>query len=600
MRWVVLTLSLGAAIVSTLHGIFEILVSSTADGAFTWVAAALLIGSALFALAGGVVALHWRRAGGIFLAISALMCFFAHRDAVIYAGFYLAGAALCVFIHAPEDYEEDEKTDEDDPEMDDGEEDDGYLQERKDGRFPSTAKKKERAAGIRGEREERDLGSIRRGVRFSQPVRVRSSKVCPACGASVGIEHKFCFTCGCPLHTPSLDASEAVIAEESERGPQLFTSPARDRDNEMPRQDGFGRPREFRSRDFQKERFLGQTDEDEDEEDDELSPSPVSEEMGVRAPAASENKKGPHRVYIPSAEDDQQPVHGRPLIVDPDNSYQEFSAYARRRKRKRRSALRRLMGPLVLLLAVVVAGWFLLGLRKLPPEALPMQPPVKDPVPPAVASSDLPIAEPMPVRRALDSLRIDIPSRGVVVGTNVNVRPDHSTVGAIVMRVNSSTKVELLEQWDGVSGSLTGPWYRIRANGKEGWVYGQYFQPLDARDTTLPFGYTAELLASFGTDRATMTGQLGQPGSQTATTLSWSGLTANLRDGDLTRLQLTSAKYVLKNGVAVGITDDQLFKAVGYPSEYRSGQLRYIESGSVGMSVSLKNRRVENVTVGNI
>lgn len=600
MRWVVLTLSLGAAIVSTLHGIFEILVSSTADGAFTWVMAALLIGSALFALAGGVVAFHWRRAGGVFLTISALMCFLAHRDAVVYAGFYLAGAALCVFIRAPEDYdrEDNEVPDEDYPESnDDDAEDNRYLQERNQSFSAQNAKKRARAAAIR---EEYDLA--RRGARLGQPVRTRSSKVCPACGASVGIDHKFCFTCGCPLHTPSPESPDEPEAVMIEKRPPLPHD-----EDDAPKQETDGL-RDFRNRDFQKIRFSGHPEEDETHEDN--TPSPPSngeeterargggrEERGGRASAAPESRKTPHRVFVTPMEDDQ-PVRIRPLMIDPDDSYQEFSAYTRRRKRKKRSVLRRAVGPLLLLLALVGAGWFLLGLQKLPPEALPVQPPVRDLAPPA--SSEPPVAEPVPARSALDSLRIDVPSRGVVVGTNVNVRPDHSTAGAVVMKVNSNTKVELLDYWEGMSGSLTGPWYRIRANGKEGWIYGQYFQPLDARDATLPPGYITELLVTFGADRAALTGQLGQPGSQSATTLSWSGLTVNLRNGDITRLQLTSAKHVLKNGVAVGITDDQLFKAVGYPSEYRSGQLRYVESGSVGMSVSLKNRRVENITVGNI
>ena len=98
-----------------------------------------------------------------------------------------------------------------------------------------------------------------------------------------------------------------------------------------------------------------------------------------------------------------------------------------------------------------------------------------------------------------------------------------------------------------------------------------------------------------------LTSQLGQPTRQTATTLTWSGLTANFRgENEIVRLQATSARHVLLNGVTVGMTDEQLYKSVGYPSDYRSGQLRYVESGSQGMSVTMKNGKIQTVTVGNI
>jgi hypothetical protein len=152
-----------------------------------------------------------------------------------------------------------------------------------------------------------------------------------------------------------------------------------------------------------------------------------------------------------------------------------------------------------------------------------------------------------------------------------------------------------------MSGNHSGPWFQIRVNRGEGWIYGQYFQPLDGRDATLPNGYTAVLLNSFGAGKAGLIDQQGRPTRETATSLTWTGMAVNLRgDNEITRLQLTSAKYVLQNGVAVGITDEALYRSVGYPSEYRSGQLRYLESSTQGMVVRMQNGKVQSITVGNI
>jgi hypothetical protein len=147
---------------------------------------------------------------------------------------------------------------------------------------------------------------------------------------------------------------------------------------------------------------------------------------------------------------------------------------------------------------------------------------------------------------------------------------------------------------------LSGAWYRIRLDNREGWIYGQYFQPLDTRAATLPAGYTANLLKTFGSVGAEMTGRLGRPTRQTQTSIVWPGLTATLRGGEVTRLQVTSAKHVFQNGIAVGVTDEVLYQNVGYPSEYRSGQLLYLESANRGMSVQMRNGKVQSITVGGI
>ena len=594
MRWIVLALSLGAAIMSLIHGVFEIWISSgsagfpaeTAGDAFTWVTIVLLGVSALFALIGGVLAFNRRRSGGVFLVVSALICFFAHPYTRYYGGIYLVGGLLTFVLRRPSEYDDEEDFDYEDEEYDDedGDEDDDEEENFPDERVRE--KDKPFRAFSYGKRRERkgeyDLGD--NGFsKLNEPVRTRSSKVCPICGASVGIDHKFCYTCGSPLHTTPLhttpsSANTEAAAYEPPSSPVIVSVGEDAARQEEPRQESPSLFKDFQTIYPSDNRPQGG---EEDGEGEGLPPPP------------------PHRVFVKPTAEDSGPIIKHPLLINPDDSYQEFSNYTRRRKRRRHSLLRRILAPLILLLAIGGSAWFLLGLRKVPEPELPV-PPFN---PLDVQSQDPIIAEPEPEPGdgPLPPLRIDAPTRGVVVGSNVNVRPDHSISGTALTRLNADARVDLLDRWEGVSGNLSGPWFRVRTGNREGWIYGQYLQPLDARPSTLPEGYTASLLKTFGSNKLELTNQLGQPTRQTATTLTWSGLTANFRgENEIVRLQATSARHVLLNGVTVGMTDEQLYKNVGYPSDYRSGQLRYIESGSQGMSVTLKNGKIQTVTVGNI
>ena len=260
---------------------------------------------------------------------------------------------------------------------------------------------------------------------------------------------------------------------------------------------------------------------------------------------------------------------------------------------------RRILGPLVILLAVSGAAWLLLGIRTVVP----------GPVPPPVVI-DEPASDPepvivMPEPTVWEQLRIEDPRRGVVTGTNVNVRQNHSTAAQVITRLSAGARADVLGQWEGVTGALSGPWFNIRAEGRDGWIYGQYFQPLDGRQATLPPGYTDALLQSFGFDREDLIDQLGQPTRQTPAAMTWTGLTAEFRGGgnDMIRLQVTGPQHVLQNEVAVGMTEETLYRNVGYPSDYRANLLRYVEIGADaerGMAVRLQNGRVQNITVGNI
>jgi hypothetical protein len=303
-----------------------------------------------------------------------------------------------------------------------------------------------------------------------------------------------------------------------------------------------------------------------------------------------------------------------PINIGPDNSYQAFHNYTRRRKNKRYSFLRRLLAIFMLFGATGGTAWFLLGLNKTPQKGLPVaipaeRPTVVLPLEPkgddSLSDTDLGMAVPSDGTSGrgdiFSSLRIEAPSRGVVIGNGVNVRSDHSTSGSVVTKMSQGARTDVLDKWQGASGAQSGAWYQIRTPSGNGWIYGQYFQPMDSRTATLPAGYTSALLKTFGSNKTELTSRLGASTKQTPTTLTWQGVSINIRgDGDITRIQLTNALHVLQNGVAVGITEDRLYQSIGYPSEYRSGQLLYLESPTQGMSVQMKNGKVERVTVGNI
>jgi hypothetical protein len=534
--------------------------------AFTWTTDVLLLMSAVISLIGGILAFNRRKIGGIFIVMAALICLFIHPSTRVYGWVYLAAGALAFVVRGSSDYDYEEGAgfDDEDEHGEDADDEEDIEREifsarsigghREDSReSPYGGKRRERASRIRLDREEYSLsGDVI--PKMGEPLRIRSSKVCPSCGASVGIEHKFCYTCGSPLHgtrVTVVDPAAGLAAETPSPDEGVDTKPV-----------------------------------------------PENEDTEMAAPEEAREEAAPHRIFVrPSKEDSAE--SNQSFTVDPDNSYQEFSNYTRRRKRRRNSLARRVLGPLVLLLAVSGAAWLLLGLRK-----------VSDPVPPPAVVYTTPEPEPFvppPEPAIWDRIQMEDPARGVVTGSNVNVRQDHSVTGQIITKINSGTRAEIIGQWTGVTGALSGTWFNIRSNGRDGWIYGQYFQPLDGRQATLPGGYTTALLNSFGSDRAELAVQLGQPTRQTATTMTWTGLTMELRgDNNVVRLQVTGAQHVLQNEVAVGMTDEAFYRKVGYPSDYnqRTGQLRYVEIGGAGaeqgMVVRMQNGKVQSITVGNI
>jgi len=559
------------------------------DGsAFTWVTNILLLTSAVISLIGGIMAFNRRKVGGIFLVTAALICLLAHSSTRLYGVIYLVAGALAFLVRSSSGhYEEENNGLEEDSEYDynadEAEEEErereifgarsggGNREEARE--FSYGGRRKERASRIRLDREEYSL-SGESVPKFGEPLRIRSSKVCPACGASVGVEHKFCHTCGSPLQGAGItNAGSAGLAADTP--PQHQESPSAFRDFQMVSPMDSGEP----AKDDVLRRFVDKSDDTAEEE----NPHEETLEDAV-----------PHRVFVRSSRKDAtEPQY--PYAVDPDDSYKEFSDYTRRRKRRRSSLTRRILGPLVLLLAVSGAAWLLLGgMRTVPkPEQPPVIVTITEPEPVVI----------MPEPTIWERIQIEDPTRGVVTGTNVNVRQTHSINGQIVARLNAGARADILGRWVGVSGALSGPWFNIRTEGRDGWIYGLYFQPMDGRPATLPRGYTEALLKSFGSNRPELISQLGLPTRQTPTSMTWAGLTMELRgDNNIVRINITGAQHVLENEVVVGMTEETLYRKVGYPSDYRAGQLRYIEGGSPeqGMTVRMQNGRVQSITVGNI
>jgi hypothetical protein len=421
MRWIVLALTLGAAIMSLIHGVFEILSSSgsvaglpleASGGAFTGLTVFLLGISTIFALVGGVLAFNRRRAGGIFLLVAAAICFFAHPNVRHYGVIYFLGGIATFFLRRSfeEDYDEDEDYEESDEseddaynreedEYDDDEAEDDEGEDDEEDEYERPTRERERfrpfsfgRKGKQGKQErpakmkQKEEYRLEREnlTRLNESLKGRSSKVCPACGASVGIDHKFCYNCGAPLHTaspapepaPSYDlpsSPNTTIMSLEEENPRESTPVFSDFQPVFP-SDTPPRPAAKQEPEWDDRQEEMEMEEDiEDEEEEEIA----TKRRGYEKEAPSSY---PHRVFVKPTEE-EQPVVKRPLIINPDRSYREFSDYTRRRKRKRHSLARRVVGLSLLALAVGGSAWFLLGLRRAPGPVIDPDSPIVNPIP---------------------------------------------------------------------------------------------------------------------------------------------------------------------------------------------------------------------------
>ena len=595
MRWIILALSLGTFVLSMIHSVFMLfgLFPASSGAMPPWLVGSLTIASAVFAMIGGIVAFNRNRMGSVYLMLAALLCIVSPSEFWIYGSLYLIATALCFFLPRRSDFMDDGDDYEED-EFDDPEEELTDLRELR-------RRRREQPVRVASESQEKERTIPLPAMPEELPkVRRRTSKTCPTCGANVAIDHRYCPTCGSPLHIPADPGPEGPAVPEPPRPTAIPHPEVREHEAVEP-VPGRGVPEIPPS-----VSIAGPAAPPSDGVEDEVSPGPVGpaeRAADLLYPPETEEFQvtAPHKVFVkPLKENTAVPT--RPLNIDPDASYQEFSQYARRRKRRTRSLGRRVAGVLILLGVIGGTTWFLLGLRKLPENQLPVRPepapeqPVPPPPPPPVKSDD--IAQPVRQSNELPSLTIrDKPERGRVTGSNVNLREDHSTASKSVVRLQTNAQAEILDTWEGTSGTLSGVWYRVRTgDNREGWIYGQYFLPMGE---ALPKGYTDVLLRSFGANRAELSAALGQQARSKASTLSWQGLTATLSGDAVSRLQLTASGRELKNGVKVGMTQAELLRTMGYPYQLASGQWRYAEPDGRGMSVQFgKDGVVKSVTVG--
>ena len=626
MRWIVLALSLGASITSIIHGVFMLFGSLSMGGGgvgdgspMALVLASLPIIAAVFALIGGIVAFSPSRWGALFLTIATAICPFTPRDFWIYGGLYFLGALLCFFLrprHEFPDYDYDFDYEDDDEEED--EEDD--LQ-------PLEARRGRRGVG----QPARDHATVSDAASTSgsllgaaQKTRGRATKFCPTCGATAAIDHHFCPNCGAKLHIPT----RALAPEPPADAPEEAARPADPMDLPAPPEEREVEPQATRVRPLNVERRGLNSAEHEDmggmnsmaEMDemagmDEMDDVDGMDTMGrglrrnrfrleetdledmTNEPPLFE-RAGPaptHKVFVRPAHEEEMPR--RPINIEPDSSYQEFKKYSRRGKRRRRSFGRRILNLILLFGAMGGALYFLLGLRKLPPDPTKL-PPLPETPAAAMRSEDLTVVVPaipmpedhVPARAAFTpnlTLR-----RGVVTGGNVNLREDHSTGSKSLTRLSVNTRAEVTDSWTGQSGNLSGTWYRVRTGGREGWVYGRYFQPLGE---ALPGEYVNSLLRSFGEDKGSLVARLGQPAKSSAASMEWNGLSAAFRGESLTRLRLSAARHELSNGLKTGMAQAAVVQMLGYPTDL--SQQRQMQYGP-GLSLQLnKDGVVQSITV---
>lgn len=97
---------------------------------------------------------------------------------------------------------------------------------------------------------------------------------------------------------------------------------------------------------------------------------------------------------------------------------------------------------------------------------------------------------------------------GQATGTNVNVRAAADTSTAVLTQINQGTSYEVL--------GADGNWVKISVNGKEGYVYGEYFQVNSAEGTVTGSGVNIRSGASTSTS---VLGSANKGDSFTATAL---------------------------------------------------------------------------------
>ena len=613
MSWVILALTLGASITSIIHGVFMLFGTLSVNGALlkdvpNAILACLPVVSAVFALIGGIIAFNKSKWGALFLFIAAGLCVPA-RDTWLYGGIYFFAMLLCFFLKPERHDEYDDLFYEDEesenierrpqtPEYYLGNESENFNEEQESvdylqGGLPDIPEP-ELNAVINSPILDQDLISP---VMNNEPPRLRRrmSKTCPTCGATVAREARFCSACGSALLVPAENllenqSDEPQINEINEVTPGKLASDFNAKVN-------FAMNEDINSN-------LNLNNNDGDDMANKVFVKPrrdTHEYQGL-----SEKQRVGNNIDAAAS------------------SYQEFSKYTRRAKKRKRSAGRKILSMLVLVAAVGGALYFLLGLRKLPPGDLPpmarnavvdatrnennnnYSPAASTPSQPSqtttIAVQDTPeIAVPGQTitENILPNFTPDRePKSGIVVGSNVNVRADHSTSSNRITRLNVNSKLDIIGTFNVTSGQYQGIWYNIMTGGKEGWIYGRYVQPIGSG---LPSGYSNALLKTFGSNKNQLLDSLGQPTRSSNTSLEWPGLTATLKGNDITRIRITNSRRELQNGLKVGMSQTALLQIMGFPSGLSNKILQYNEGNKTGVSVQLdKNNAISTITVNQI
>ena len=592
MSWIILALTLGAAITSIIHGVFMLFGSlSITGGPLVGIPSTLLaslpIIAAVFALIGGIIAFNQSKWGALFLLLAAGICT-AARDTWLYAGLYVFAGLFCFFLKKKQDdyrdYYDDDYEDEE-QEQDSGrgyrEGDDFYYENNNNNFRPSQPRNNINLDTLDDSSELADMQPI-----INEPPKIqqgRKSKTCPSCGMTVAREARFCPSCGTKLFVvPDLNIQSNSNQENGV--PDIINTSAQTQHE----QNNFIEP------EHERENVI----------------NPVNSNMNDGDEMSSAGALPNYRVLVNPGRNNRN-YQSRNDPEEAASSYQEFSSsrYTKRGKIRKRSPFKRILGILLLVGAVGGALYFLLSLRKLPPGDLP--PIVRTEVIPQVQrrqhtpsnSEDVSIAEPVENLVVQENILPNFtpdrtPKSGVITGNGVNVRADHSTGSARVTRLSSGSRVEVFDSWTGRSGNLNGTWYHIRTNGREGWVYGQYMQPIGGG---LPEGYSSALMKSFGSNKNQLIDSLGQPTKNSSTSAEWPGLTASFRGDDITRIRITQSKHELQNGLKVGMSQTALLQIMGYPSSMSNRVMNYNEGNSTGLSVQLdRNNSITSITLNEI
>ena len=550
--------------------------------------ASLPIISAVIALIGGITAFNQSKWGALFLFIAMGLCV-PSRDTWLYGGLYFFAGLFCFFLKSKQ------------AEQDAFYYDDDYAEDSDfyyDQPLPAGQTIPDENAESLNLADDPLVGgeiSVNDALQLSSEppkLRRRMSKSCPECGAIVSRENRFCPTCGTQLSViPDTDNFTLSGRDDDidieKLNDQLLTPMSVNADDDIPEQ----QPADN-----------GALNIDDMNDGDDMSRTEATPNYRVQV------KPGRSTGTDDMSRRGMKNVSGSEAA----SSYQEFSRYASRGKKPKRSAGRKVLSMLLLVAAVGGALYFLLGLRKLPPGDLPpiaktevvketqplpiVQPEREKETPPAK------VAEPVGIAVAENVLPNFTPDReprnGIITGSSVNVRADHTTNSSRVTRLKSNTRVEVIGTHNVTSGQYAGIWYNIRTGGQEGWVYGKYVQPLGSG---LPSGYSAALLKTFGSNKNQLVELLGNPTRSTGSSAEWPGLTATLKGDEITRIRLTSSSRELQNGLKPGMSQTALIQIMGYPSSQNGRNLNYNEGGKTGLTVQLdRNNAISSITVNEI